>query len=76
MAQNRYTLVLAAALVTAALATFGVYRVVETTKTQNQVVLRPVVVAIQDVPEGAVLDRASLSVNQWPAAAVPPGAFT
>lgn len=76
MAQNRYTLVLAAALATAGAATFGVYRVIENTKTQNQVVLRSIVVANQDVPEGASLERLALAVNQWPAAAVPPGAFT
>ncbi len=75
MASNRYTIVLAAALVTAGAATFGVYRVIETTKSQNQVVLRPVVVANADVAEGAALDAAGVIVSQWPAAAVPPGAF-
>lgn len=75
MAQNRYTLVLAAALVTAAAATFGVYRVIESTKAQNQVVLRSIVLASTDVPEGAALTKESLTTSQWPSAAVPPGAF-
>lgn len=76
MATNRYTLVLAAALVTAGAATFAVYRLLENTKSQNQVVMRPVVVANQDLLEGAAMERTALVVNQWPAAAVPPGAFS
>lgn len=75
MALNRYSLILAAALVTAGAATYGVYRVIDSTRRQNQVVMRPVVVANADVPEGAALDRSALAVNEWPAAAVPPGAF-
>ncbi len=75
MATNRYTLVLVAALATAGAATFGVYRLIENTKSQSQVVLRPVVVANQDVMEGMSLERVALAVAQWPAAAVPPGAF-
>lgn len=75
MATNRYTIVLVAALATAGAATFGVYRLIENTKSQSQVVLRPVVVANQDVVEGMALERVALAVAQWPAAAVPPGAF-
>jgi pilus assembly protein CpaB len=75
MPLNRYSIALAAALVTAGVATFGVFRVIENTRTQNQVVMRPIVVAELDVPEGAALTRSALVVSQWPAAAVPPGAF-
>ena len=75
MPLNRYSLALAAALVTAGAATFGVFRVIENTRAQNQVVLRPIVVAELDVPEGAPLTRSALVVSQWPAASVPAGAF-
>jgi pilus assembly protein CpaB len=75
MAETRYSIVLAAALVTAGAATYGVYRVIETTKAQSRALLRPVVVAAVDLPEGAALDNANLSVAQWPIATVPPAAY-
>ncbi len=76
MAETRYSIILAAALVTAGAATFGVYRVIETTKAQARALLRPVVVANIDLPEGAALDNTALTVAQWPMATVPPGAFS
>ena len=36
----------------------------------------PVVIAARDLPAGAVIDRTSLIVALWPAAAAPPGAYT
>lgn len=76
MAETRYSIVLAAALVTAGAATFGVYRVIETTKAQSRALLRPVVVASADLTEGAALDNSNLSVAQWPIATVPPAAYS
>lgn len=75
MADRRFTLVLYVAILTAAAATFGVYRVLQSNKEQNRVPMRPVVVTTQDLPEGAVLPREALQVAQWPAAAAPEGAF-
>ncbi|HJU72635.1 MAG TPA: Flp pilus assembly protein CpaB [Gemmatimonadaceae bacterium] len=75
MAESRYSIVLIAAVVTAGAATYGVYRVIETTKAEARSLLRPVVVANVDLPEGAALDQSSLAVAQWPMATVPPGAF-
>ena len=72
MALNRYSLVLAATLVTAGTATFGVYRVIENARAQNRVLLRHVVVARKDIPEGAALTHSALVVNEWPVATVPP----
>jgi pilus assembly protein CpaB len=37
--------------------------------------LLPVVIASRDMPEGMVIDRASVAVAQWPAAASPAGTF-
>jgi len=76
MAERRYTTILAAALITDAAATFGIYRVLEATKAQSKIVTRPVVVAIQDVSESRAFDRASVAVAQWPIGTVPAGAFS
>ncbi|MBY0490465.1 MAG: Flp pilus assembly protein CpaB [Gemmatimonadaceae bacterium] len=72
---NRYSVVLVVALATAGSATFGVYRLIERTRAQNQLVLAPVVIASQDIPEGAALMRSALSAERWPAASVPDSAF-
>ncbi len=76
MAERRYTTIFGAALVTAALATFGIYRVLQTSKAQNRVITRPVVIAFKDVAEGKAIDRASVTVAEWPINTVPAGAFT
>ena len=75
MAERRYTTIFAVALIAAAGATFGIYRVLEATKAQNKIVTRPVVVALQDISEGRAIDRASVSVNQYPLGTVPAGAY-
>jgi pilus assembly protein CpaB len=76
MAERRYTLIFAAALATAGAATFGIYRVLEATKLQNKIVTRPVVVALQDVPEGGAIERTSVTVAQWPIGTAPAGAYS
>ena len=75
MAERRYTTIFAVALIAAAGATFGIYRVLEATKAQNRIVTRPVVVALQDISEGRAIDRASVVVNQYPLGTVPAGAY-
>lgn len=75
MAQRRYTIVFYAAVFIAAMATYGVYRVLEAAKTSSRVATKPVVVAAKDIPAGAALDKQSLEVKQWPAVAVPEEAF-
>jgi pilus assembly protein CpaB len=75
MALNRYSLVLAATLITAGTATFGVFKVIENTRAQNRVLLRDVVVARKDIPEGAALTRSALVVHEWPVVTVPAGAL-
>jgi pilus assembly protein CpaB len=75
MAERRYTLVFYAAIVTAVSATYGVYRVLETTRAESRVPTRSVVVAAQDLTEGESLDRMALTVSEWPAATVPAGAY-
>ena len=75
MAANRYSIVFYSALVIAAGATYGVYRVVETAKAGNRVATVGVVVASVDIPEGTRIDRLALVQSEWPATTVPAGAF-
>jgi len=75
MAERRYTTIFGAALVTAALATFGIYRVLQASKAQNRVITRPVVIAFKDVSEGKAIDRASVTVAEWPINTIPAGAY-
>ena len=76
MAGRRYTSVFYVAIAIAALATFGVYRVLENTKASSRIATRPLVVAAKNLSEGAAIDRTSLSVREWPVATIPAGAFS
>jgi hypothetical protein len=51
MFTGRYRLVFYAALLTAAGATFGVWRVLSSVRAQSRIATRPVVVVTRDVPE-------------------------
>lgn len=75
MAQRRYSLILVAALAVAAAATLIVNRALNAARTENEIQTQSVVVAAQDVPEGASLTRESLREEQWPINTVPEGAF-
>jgi pilus assembly protein CpaB len=76
MADRRYTTVFMMAVIVALGATYGVYRYLQHATENAREPSQPVVVAAQDMTEGARLDRASLSVTMWPATTVPPGAFS
>ena len=76
MAERRYTLIFYVAVLTAVAATYGVYRVLETTKARNRIPTQAVVIAARDIPEGGTIDRLALSTNDWPVTTVPVGAFT
>lgn len=76
MAQRRYTIVFYAAVLIAAMATYGVFRVLEAAKTSSRVSIRNVVVASKDVPAGAALEPAMLEVREWPAVAIPRDALS
>jgi pilus assembly protein CpaB len=76
MAQRRYTIVFYAAVLIAAIATYGVYRVLQAAKTSARVVTRPVVVATKAIPAGAALEKQSVEVRQWPAMTVPKEALS
>jgi pilus assembly protein CpaB len=76
MAAKRYSFIFSAAIIVALIATFGVYRVLEETKASARVATGPVVVAQQDMAEGAAIDRMAVAVAQWPVQTIPAGAFT
>jgi len=75
MAERRYTTIFAIAVLTAGVATFGIYRVLQAAKAKNKIQTQPVVVALQDVSEGRSIEPTSVTVAQWPAGTVPAGAF-
>ncbi len=72
---DRYRLVLIVAIIVAAGATYGVFRVIGDMRASSRIVTQPVVVAAVDIPEGGALTPDVLSVTQLPVAAVPAGAF-
>jgi len=76
MAERRYTTIFAAAIVTAAAATFGIYRVLQVTKAEAKITTQPVVVALEDIPEGKGIDRAAVRLAQWVSGTAPAGAFS
>lgn len=76
MAERRYTMVLYGALIVAAIATYGAYRMLGSMRDQTRVPTQPVVIATKDVPEGVALDRLALTTRNWPIATVPVGAFS
>jgi len=76
MAERRYTTIFAAAIVTAAAATFGIYRVLQVTKAEAKITTQPVVVALEDIPESKAIERTNLRVSQWVSGTAPAGAFS
>ncbi len=73
---GRYRLVFWGALLVAAAATFGAYKLLATNGRGGGVAMRPVVVASRDIPEGSTIDRIALSTVQWPVQTAPTGAYS
>lgn len=76
MAARRYSFVFYSAIIVALASTFGVYHVLEVTKANATIPTGPVLIAQQDIPEGAAVDRMSVVVVEWPRNTIPAGAFT
>lgn len=74
MAARKYTVVFYGALLIALVATYGVYRYLDAYKRGSQIATRPVVLAGQNIPEGASIDGA-LRVERWPEPVVPDSAY-
>lgn len=76
MRERHFTGVLMGALVVGVLATFSVYRlVIQRSDESNRDRTVPVVVAVDEIPEGTPLGEAALRLKQYPLDAVPNGAF-
>lgn len=72
---GRYKLVFWGAILVAAAATFGAYRLLAA-NSKADVATRPVVVAVADIPEGSMIDRIALAAKPWPVETAPVGAFS
>lgn len=75
MAERRFTLIFYLAIVVAAFATYGVWRVLEANQASGRIKTIPVVIATADLPEGALIDEDAVTVSQWPEQTIPSGAF-
>ncbi|HEX2723113.1 MAG TPA: Flp pilus assembly protein CpaB [Gemmatimonadaceae bacterium] len=72
---GRYKLVFWGALLVAAAATFGAYKLLAANNS-GSVAMRPVVVASSDIPEGSTIDRIALKSVEWPVQNAPVGAYS
>lgn len=72
---GRYKMVFWGALIVAAIATFGAYRLLSAKSDSAKVLMRPVVLAVADIPEGAAILPSMVAVATWPAPTVPVGAY-
>lgn len=73
---GRYKLVFWGAILVAAAATFGAYKLLAANSKGGAVAMRPVVVASRDIPEGSPIDRIALTTVQWPVQTAPMGAYS
>ncbi|MEO5902704.1 MAG: Flp pilus assembly protein CpaB [Gemmatimonadaceae bacterium] len=73
---GRYKLVFWGAILVAAAATFGAYKLLAANGGGNGITMQKVVVANRDIPEGVTIDRVALTTADWPIQTVPPGAFS
>lgn len=76
MAERRYSVVFYAALVVAAGATYGVYKLLQHNRESARIATVPVVVSLVDLPEGSTIERNMVTANPWPVPTIPAGAFS
>lgn len=57
-------------------AVLGAFKALQATRLGTRASTHRIVVATREIPEGAVIDRTAISMTEWPAATLPPGAFT
>jgi pilus assembly protein CpaB len=75
----RMKFIIPIAIVASALATFGLYEVLQQQNKRNstpRIVYRKVVVANRDLPMGKKIDATDLKVGDWPEGIVPLGSFS
>jgi len=72
MSDRRYTAIFGAAVLTASVATFSVYRLLSAAAEPVREPTRAVVVLAADVPAGVAVPREALTQVPWPARVIPP----
>ncbi len=72
---GRYKMVFWGALLIAAAATFGAYRLLDAKSNAAKAVTRSVVLAAADINEGTLIDRVALTTAVWPVNMIPAGAY-
>jgi len=75
MALDRYRVIVIVAVSVAVASTYGVYRIIGNMRESERVVTQSVVVASQDITEGAALTREALTLTELPLVAIPAGAY-
>jgi pilus assembly protein CpaB len=75
MSDRRYTAIFGVAVLTAAAATFSVYRVLSAASTPRREPTRAVVVVARDVPAGVPVPREALASVPWPTRVAPSESF-
>lgn len=75
MGDRRFGIVLLVAILVAAAAGFGVYRMLEQAQASAKGPTGRVVVAAADLPEGHILVKSDAKIIELPRAAVPPGSY-
>lgn len=76
MGDRRFTIVLVVALLVAAVAGFGVFRLLQKARTDAQTPTRAIVVAARDLSEGHVVTAADITERTMAVDLIPAGAFT
>jgi len=76
MFRDRFRIILIVAVLIAAVSAWGAYRVIADMRASSRVITRSVVVAAQDITEGASLTSDALALAELPIAAIPAGAFS
>jgi pilus assembly protein CpaB len=64
------------ALAAAAITVLGVQRVLESPGVMRRIKTKPVAVALEDIDEGLVIQRTSITMAQFPLGTIPAGAAT
>jgi pilus assembly protein CpaB len=72
---RRLVLIFVVALVAAVGATLGIRGALDAPKRHNRIETRHVVISLRDIPQGDTIDRASVTVAEWPRVTVPNGAY-
>jgi pilus assembly protein CpaB len=57
-------------------AVLGAFKALQATRLGPRISMQRIVVAVREIPEGAMIDRQAVTTTDWPAATVPAGAFT